>query len=186
MRIVGGSLRGSALATVGAGDAKAHLRPTTDRVRETIFNLLAHGAYGDPVPGARVLDLFAGTGALGLDALSRGAEMALFIDDGAKAAQLIRDNIKQLRVTERARHQRRDARRLGENPSEPFTLVFLDPPYGKSLGGAALSSALAGGWCANGALIVWEEASLQAPPTGFVLEDHRVYGDTHVHILSVA
>jgi 16S rRNA (guanine966-N2)-methyltransferase len=112
MRIVAGRWRGRALAALGAGDTAARLRPTSDRVRESLFNLLAHGSYGDPPPpeGARVLDLFAGTGALGLEALSRGAETALLVDTGAKAADLIRRNIAALGATE-ARFLARDATR---------------------------------------------------------------------------
>lgn len=184
MRIVGGRFRGTALASVGAGDVKAHLRPTTDRVRETLFNLLAHGPYGDPVSGARVLDLFAGTGALGLEALSRGASAATFVDDGRKAGALIKANVETLGLASQTRLVRKDAQKLGTCPSDPFDVIFLDPPYGKNLGTRALSAAGAGGWIAPGALVVWEEAALQAIPNGFTLRDHRRYGDTHLHILS--
>ena len=186
MRIVGGRHRGTALASVGAGDQAAYLRPTSDRVRESIFNLLANGGYGDPVTGARVLDLFAGTGALGLEALSRGAEFVLFVDDGAKARSLIRRNIDILRAIGPTKLFRRDATRLGPAKGAPFDLVFLDPPYGKGLGDRALAAALDGGWLVAGALVVWEESAEQAAPEGFTMLDARRYGGTWVHVLRFA
>ncbi len=125
MRIVGGSLRGRTLAT----PRTQAIRPTSDRLRESLFNILAH-AYGDPVTGARVLDLFAGTGALGLEAISRGASFALFVDDGAEARALIRENVATLGLGGVTKIFRRDATKLGAaHPVEPFSLVFLDPPY---------------------------------------------------------
>jgi len=181
MRIVGGLYRGTALAALGKGDAAAHLRPTSDRVRESLFNLLAHGDY--PLKGARVLDLFAGTGALGLEAISRGAERALFVDDGAKSRALIRENIDRLAVIGQSRLYRRDATRLGENKGPAHDLVFLDPPYHKGLGEKALASAQAGGWLAPAAVVVWEEAAEIALPDGFTLGDQRRYGDTVIRIL---
>ena len=183
MRIVGGEFKGTALASIGKGDAGAHLRPTTDRVRESIFNLLINGGYGDPIRDARVLDLFAGTGALGLEALSRGAAFVLLVDDGVKARGLIRQNIDILRAIGRTKLLRRDATRLGEAKQDPFDLVFLDPPYGKSMGQKALSSARDGGWLNPNALIVWEENAQQVAPDGFTQLDARKYGDTWVHIL---
>ncbi len=183
MRIIGGSARGLRLADPGAGNPAAHLRPTPDRVREAIFNLLINGAAPVPVEGARVLDLFAGTGALGLEALSRGAVRAVFVDDGAAARALLRENIARMRAMGRARVFRRDATRLGPNRDAPFDLVFLDPPYGQGLGAPALASARAGGWLSPGATIIWEEASPQSPPEGFRLRDQRRYGSTEVTIL---
>lgn len=185
MRIIGGRYRGTALAEVGPGDAAAHLRPTSDRVRESLFNLLQHGADGDPVPGARVLDLFAGTGALGLEALSRGAAHATFIDDGAAARALLRRNIEKLRAMGVTRVWRRDATQLGQNRGAPFTLVFLDPPYGQGLGVAALASAVAGNWLAPCAVVVWEENAPQVAPPGFSLRDARRYGDTWLTVLTL-
>jgi len=183
MRIIGGARRGLKLADVGEGDTAAHLRPTSDRVREAIFNLLINGGYGNPVRGAQVLDLFAGTGAMGLEALSRGAGRATFVDDGAKAMSLLRTNIAKMRVEDATECLRRDASALGPNAHAPFTLVFLDPPYGKSLGELALASAIAGGWLGPGAMIVWEESAAPRPPAAVTQLDQRTYGDTLVTLL---
>lgn len=182
MRIIGGRLRGLALAPVGEGDPAAHLRPTSDRVREAIFNILVN-ALGNPVAGARVLDLFAGTGALGLEALSRGAARVAFVDDGVTARALLRRNIERARAMGETDVWRRDATRLGENRGPGYGLVFLDPPYGRGLGEAALASALAGGWLAPGATVVWEEGAPVTPPPGFEPLDARRYGDTSVTFL---
>ncbi|AHD08296.1 16S rRNA (guanine(966)-N(2))-methyltransferase RsmD [Phaeobacter gallaeciensis] len=180
MRIIAGDFRGRALTSVGKGDAGAHLRPTTDRVRESLFNVLSHLVDFD---GLRVLDLFAGTGALGLEALSRGAADAVFVDDGRVSQGLISKNIELLRIKDRARLIRRDTTRLPTNEGAPCDVVFLDPPYGKSLGEQALTAATRGGWLAEDALIVWEESSPMQPPEGFTLHDSRKYGDTHVTLL---
>ncbi len=184
MRIIGGRHRGLALADLGAGDPAARLRPTSDRVRESLFNLLAHGAYGDPPPpeGRRVLDLFAGTGALGLEALSRGAAQASFVEQGRTALALLRRNLARLQAEEVTRVIARDATRLGRNPGPAFDLVFLDPPYGRGLGETALGSALAGGWVAPGGLVVWEEGVSPLAPAGLTLLDARRYGETMISI----
>lgn len=182
MRIIGGTRRGTKLAEVGPGDPAAHLRPTSDRVREAIFNLLTNSLNLD-LTGLRVLDLFAGTGALGLEALSRGAAHVTFVDDGTTARTLLRRNIEILRVADTTVLIRRDATRLGPNLGPPFDLIFLDPPYGKSLGEAALASAQSGGWLATGAIVVWEEGSEPMIPPGFDLLDQRRYGETWVTIL---
>lgn len=166
---------------VGKGDQGAHLRPTTDRVRESLFNVLSHQIDFE---GARVLDVFAGTGALGLEALSRGAEHVTFIDDGRVAQGLISQNIKKLRVHERSQLIRMDATRLGPCTQDAFDLVFLDPPYGKGLGEKALVALRAGDWLAQDALIVWEENAARAPPDGFEVLDRRKYGDSHITLLS--
>src|SRR3954467_8975702 len=150
MRVVGGRLKGRTLASPSSRE----IRPTADRLRESLFNILMH-AYGDPVSGARVLDLFAGTGALGLEAVSRGAAFALFVDDGAEARALLRQNVEALGVAAATRIFRRDATKLGAaHPLEPFSLVFLDPPYGKRLAEKALVSSREGGWLTEEALIV--------------------------------
>lgn len=183
MRIIAGTWRGTALAAVGKGDAGKHLRPTTDRVRESLFNVLMGGKFGDPITGACVLDLFAGTGALGLEALSRGAEHVTFVDDGRVSGQLIKSNIQRLNAKASTRLLKMDVTRLRANDAGPFDLVFLDPPYGKSLGQKALVEAVKLGWLAEGALIVWEENAPQLAPEGFEMIDARKYGDTHVTML---
>jgi 16S rRNA (guanine966-N2)-methyltransferase len=191
MRIIGGRCRGKRLvapreAGVAAGKGAAHLRPTSDRVRESLFNLLAHGDYGDPPPpeGRRVLDLFAGTGALGLEALSRGAAWAVFIDELATARALIRVNVDTLGVVGQTKIWRRDATRLGPCRGEPFDLIFADPPYGSRLGAKALASAREGGWIAPGAIVILEHATAEAAVEmdWLVPVDARRYGETTITI----
>lgn len=183
MRIIAGVHRGLKLAEVGTGDPAAHLRPTSDRVREALFNVLLGGRYGDLVTGSRVLDLFAGTGALGLEALSRGAVHATFVDDGRVAQGLIRDNIGRAKRGADAALLVLNATKLPPNGSAPFTLIFLDPPYGMGLGQLALQSCTAAHWIAPGALIVWEEATPQPAPSGFVGLEVRKYGETFVTVM---
>lgn len=178
MRIVGGEFRGRGLATPsGPG-----IRPTSDRVRQTVFDMLAH-SYGDPIRGGRVLDLFAGTGALGIEAISRGAAFVLFVDEGAEARGLIRANVDAFGLTGRTRIFRRDATRLGDTGTvAPFDVVFTDPPYGHGLGERALAAALAGGWLRPGAVAVLEEDAAVAvqPVGGFEMLESRRIGDTQV------
>jgi 16S rRNA (guanine966-N2)-methyltransferase len=184
MRIVGGRLRGRTLAAPGS----PAIRPTADRLREALFNILVH-AYGDPVTDARVLDLFAGTGALGLEALSRGACFALLVDDAAAARALLRDNVTALGLGGTARIFRRDATALGAvHPLEPFGLAFLDPPYGTGLAERALASARDGEWLTPDALIVVEEAADAgfAAPSGFEELERRRYDDTELIFLRVS
>ena len=184
MRVVGGRLRSRAIA----GPKGAGLRPTADRLRESLFNILAH-ASGDPVQGARVLDLFAGTGALGIEALSRGAAFALFVDDGVEARALLRQNLEALGLGGISRIFRRDATKLGPaHPIEPFSLVFLDPPYGKGLAEKALRSAHEGGWLKPQALVIVEEAADAgfAAPEGFEELERRAYDDTELIFLKSA
>jgi 16S rRNA (guanine966-N2)-methyltransferase len=184
MRVVGGRLRGRALA---APKSQA-VRPTADRLRGALFNILVH-AYDDPVAGARVLDLFAGTGALGIEALSRGAAFALFVDDGDEARALLRENVAALSLGGVSRIFRRDATKLGQvAPQAPFSLAFLDPPYGLGLAEKALLSARAGGWLAPDAFIVAEEAtkSAFAAPEGFSERERRRYDDTEFVFLQLA
>lgn len=183
MRIIAGTHRGLTLTSVGKGDAGAHLRPTADRVRESLFNVLLSGRFSDPITDTRVLDLFAGTGALGLEALSRGASHVTFVDNGRVAKKLIRENIALTRRQPDTQLLSCDACRMPVNGNEPYDLVFMDPPYGKGLGETALDMAVKGGWIAKGALIVWEEKSPQEAPEGFELHDSRKYGDTFVTIL---
>lgn len=188
MRIVGGTHKGRALTA----PKDARVRPTSDRTREAMFNVLMHGDFGDwSLEGARVLDLFAGTGALGLEALSRGASFALFVDDHPQSRGLIRDNAEALGETGRIKLYRRDATKLGPSGGSagpPYSLIFCDPPYGKGLGGAALEAARAGGWLADGAVCILEEAtSTDVPcPAGYREIDRRTYGDTQVVFLAAA
>lgn len=181
MRIVGGLHRGRVLKTP-SGNAT---RPTTDRLREALFNVITH-AYDDAADGARVLDLFAGTGALGLEALSRGAAFALFVEDAVEPRALIRANVEMLGLTGVTRIFRRDATKLGAlGPGEPYSLVFADPPYGKGLAELALASARTGGWLAPGALVVVEEkAGAFVAPEGFTELERRRYDETELTILS--
>ncbi len=183
MRIIAGKYRGTVLTEVGKGDEAAHLRPTTDRVRENMFNILTGGAHGDVISGAYVLDLFAGTGALGLEALSRGAERVCFVDNGTAAFKLLSKNIARLRAAEMTSVLKKDATALLPNPYKPFDLVFLDPPYGSELGRAALICAREGGWLAKEALIIWEDSTQQDAPQSFDQVDARRYGDTWLTIL---
>jgi 16S rRNA (guanine966-N2)-methyltransferase len=176
MRVVGGRLKGRNLASPASRD----IRPTADRLRESVFNILIH-AYDDPIAGARVLDLFAGTGALGIEAVSRGAAFALFVDNGAEARALLRNNVEALGLGGVTKIFRRDATDLGPaHPVEPFSVAFLDPPYGKGLADKALVSLREGGWLTPGALLVVEEAKAAAftAPEGFAELERRAYDDT--------
>jgi 16S rRNA (guanine966-N2)-methyltransferase len=181
MRVVGGRLRGRTIASPSSRE----IRPTADRLRESLFNILMH-AYGDPIDGARVLDLFAGTGALGIEAISRGAAFALFVDNGAEARALLRQNVEALGLGGVTKVYRRDATNLGPaHPMEPFSLTFMDPPYGKGLAEQSLASLREGGWLAPQALVVVEEmtsAKVAAPP-GFEELERRAYDDTEFVIL---
>jgi 16S rRNA (guanine966-N2)-methyltransferase len=184
MRVVGGRLRGRVLKS----PQSQAIRPTADRLRESLFNILVH-AYDDPIDGARVLDLFAGTGALGIEALSRGAAFALFVDDGVEARALLRGNVEALGLGGSSKVYRRDATRLGPaHPMQPFSLVFADPPYGKGLAEKALASARDGGWLAPGALAAVEEATSASftAPQGFEELERRTYDDTEFVFLRFA
>jgi 16S rRNA (guanine966-N2)-methyltransferase len=176
MRVVGGRLSGRHLAS----PSSQAIRPTADRLRESVFNILVH-AYGDPITGARVLDLFAGTGALGIEAISRGAAFALFVDNGAEARALLRNNVEALGLGGVTKVFRRDATDLGPaHPVEPFSLVFLDPPYGKGLAEKALCSLRDGGWLTPEGLLVVEEAKAAGfiVPEDFAQLERRSYDDT--------
>ncbi|MGJ5178748.1 16S rRNA (guanine(966)-N(2))-methyltransferase RsmD [Bradyrhizobium oligotrophicum] len=176
MRVVGGRLKGRNIASPVSRD----IRPTQDRLREALFNILVH-AYDDPIDGARVLDLFAGTGALGIEAVSRGALFTLFVDNGAEARALLRNNVEALGLGGVTKVYRRDATDLGPaHPVEPFALVFLDPPYGRGLADKALASLRDGGWLVPSALLVVEESKAAAftAPDGFEELERRAYDDT--------
>ncbi len=182
MRIVGGRFRGHGIS---APEGRS-TRPTTDRVREAVFNILEHADFAPPLDGARVLDGFAGSGALGLEAASRGARFVLFVETDAKARGVIRANVEALGLSGNTKIWRRDVTRMGRcAPMKPFDVVFLDPPYGRGLGTAALKALAEGGWMRDGALAVVEEET-RSPlelPDGFTLADRRTYGDTAVHFL---
>jgi len=184
MRVVGGRLKGRNLVSPSSRE----IRPTADRLRESLFNILVH-AYGDPVEGARVLDLFAGTGALGIEAISRGAKFTLFVDNGTEARALLRNNIEALGLGGVTKVFRRDATDLGPvHPVEPFALAFLDPPYGKGLAEKALVSLRDGGWLMPGAVAVVEEAKAAAvvAPDGYEELERRAYDDTEFVLLRFA
>jgi 16S rRNA (guanine966-N2)-methyltransferase len=181
MRIVAGRFRGKQLST----PSDLSIRPTADRVRESMFNILS-SRLGPSFDGLRVIDLFAGTGALGLEALSRGAAHVTFVDIGAEARGLIRDHIEAFGAGGIAKLLRRDATALGPAGTiRPFDLAFLDPPYGKGLGQAALVSLRDGNWLKPDATLVFEESrdAIVDLPEGFTLEDRREYGAAGVHIL---
>ncbi len=181
MRVSGGAFGGRTLKT----PSSQSIRPTSDKLRQAVFNILAH-AYGDPVSGARALDLFAGTGALGIEAVSRGAAFTLFVEEAAEARALIRANVEALQLTGVTKIFRRDATKLGPRGTfEPFSLAFLDPPYGKGFAGKALLSARGGGWLAEGALLVVEEAVAAkfVAPEGFEVLERREYDDTEIVFL---
>ena len=184
MRVVGGRLRSRPIA----GPKSDAVRPTSDRLREALFNILTH-SYRDPVTGARVLDLFAGTGALGIEAISRGADYALFVDEGVEARALLRDNVESLGLGGVTRIFRRDASRLGPvHPLDPFSLVFLDPPYGQGLAEKSLVSARDGGWLMPEALLVVEEAADAGfkAPDGFTELERRRYDDTEFTFIGLS
>ncbi|MEQ8401013.1 MAG: 16S rRNA (guanine(966)-N(2))-methyltransferase RsmD [Roseitalea porphyridii] len=184
MRIVGGRLRGRAISAPRPGDRT--IRPTTDRMRETLFNMIAHN-WPDRLEGARVIDLFAGTGALGFEALSRGASAALFVEPSVQGRALIRRTMEDLALNGVAKVFKRDATRLGPiGTMTPFDLAFADPPYGRGLGEKALAALRQGGWLRNEALVVLEEdadARLDLPE-GFAVIERRAAGDTALHFIA--
>jgi 16S rRNA (guanine966-N2)-methyltransferase len=184
MRIVAGRLKGRTL--VAPGDAR--LRPTSDKVRQALFNILEHAPFasGFTLEGARVIDLFAGTGALGLEALSRGAKFCLFVEEAAASRAIIRENVEALGLTGASKIWRRDAGKLGPlDTLAPFDLAFLDPPYRKGLIAPALEGLSAGGWLNPNALVIAEAAEDETIPTvlGYELLDNRTYGDTRIAFL---
>ncbi|WP_409561003.1 16S rRNA (guanine(966)-N(2))-methyltransferase RsmD [Hyphomicrobium sp. MC8b] len=185
MRVVAGRFRGRALQ---APDDMS-VRPTSDRVRESVFNILTHGIEGFSLNGARVIDLFAGTGALGIEAVSRGAAYCLFVEEAPDARALIRKNVEAMGLTGETRIFRRDATDLGPAGNmEPYELAFLDPPYGKGLGEKALAGLAEGKWLTPGAICMLEERAGTdvVIPAAFELLDTRTYGDTDVRFLKFA
>lgn len=179
MRIVGGEFRGRPLAVPKSNE----IRPTADRTRESLFNILSH-AYPDAIEGTRIIDLFAGTGAVGLEAVSRGCRHALFVENSVEGRGLLWENIDALGLHGRTRILRRDATDLGNVANlEPFDMLFADPPYGKGFGEKAFAAAAAGGWLVPGALAILEErADVQVEvPAPFVLRESRTFGDSKMH-----
>jgi 16S rRNA (guanine966-N2)-methyltransferase len=179
VRIVGGEFRGRALATPKSSD----IRPTTDRTRESLFNILSH-AYPEALDGTRVIDLFAGTGAVGLEALSRGSSQALFVETSVEGRGLLRTNIETLGLQGRARIFRRDATDLGAPGTvQPFHFLFADPPYGKGLGEAAIDQCQRHGWLVLGALVILEERADVDPSVAATFQplEIRTFGDTRMH-----
>ena len=182
MRIVGGKFSGRVIEQ----PATRTTRPTADRTRQAVFNILEHAPWSPGLAGARVLDLFAGSGALGLEALSRGASFCLFVETDAGARGAIRDNIEALGLFGATRLHRRDALDLGQRPAglnAPFDLVFLDPPYNQAMGEAAIARLAPGGWITPDALIVYECAADETPALSLTLLDERVYGAAKVLFL---
>ncbi|MDZ4762009.1 MAG: 16S rRNA (guanine(966)-N(2))-methyltransferase RsmD [Alphaproteobacteria bacterium] len=187
MRIVGGRFKGRAIRTPDGTTT----RPTSDRARESIFNVLAHADWAPEIEGARVIDVFAGSGALGLEALSRGASFCLFVETASAARGCIRDNADTLQLFGVTRIHRRSATDLGAKPAglgAPFNLVLMDPPYGYELAAPALEQLKRGAWTTPDALAVVEtEADAAAPVTpGWRLQDERVYGAARISFLQAA
>jgi len=182
MRIVAGKFKGRTLLAPSGQNT----RPTSQRAREAMFNVLQHGNFGVDLAGARILDLFAGSGALGIEALSRGAEYCIFVDDALPARAALRHNIDALGLGGQTRIFRRDASRLTPaGKLGAFDIIFADPPYDKHLGEAALASVLKGGWLKPGGLFVLEErktAEIDLPECVEML-DQRSYGEAQVLIL---
>ena len=182
MRIVGGDLRGRRLTAPAGSD----IRPTADRAREALFNILAHGPLlGAPLAGAVVLDVFAGTGAVACEALSRGAASAVLIDNDAHALDCARANLAALGLADRARLLQTDATHL-PTAGTRARFAYLDPPYRSGLAGPALASLAAGGWLEKNALVAVELAAREdfAPPDGFTPRDERRYGAARLVFLT--
>lgn len=182
MRIIAGKFGGRSIVA----PKNAATRPTADRTREALFNILAH-KEGFSFEGARVVDLFAGSGAFGFEAISRGAAFCLFVESDAAARGAIRDNIEALGLFGATRLHRRSATALGPKPAgvgDPFSLAFLDPPYRKDLALPALAAMRDGDWLCDGAVVVVEQAKDEAPAaaTGFEEIDRRIYGDTQIGV----
>jgi 16S rRNA (guanine966-N2)-methyltransferase len=184
MRIVGGKFKGRAIKAPEGRET----RPTSDRARESIFNVLAHAEWAPPLEGARVIDAFAGSGALGLEAVSRGAAFCLFVETDSAARGCIRDNIEAFQLFGVTRIHRRSATDLGPKPAglgSPFDIVFMDPPYAYDLVPAALEQLRQGAWIAPEALVVAETSADASAPTasGWTALDERIYGAARISFL---
>ena len=178
MRIISGKLRGIQLNPIKKGGLNTHLRPTTDRIRENIFNVILGGRFGDRLQKKRILDLFAGTGIFGIEAISRGAEKATLIEKDPEVLKLIQSNIKITNTAEQITVIKSDATTLGICNTNPFDLIFIDAPYKKNLGKLALEQALAQGWLSQSALVVWEDSVVPEIPNEFIHLEEKRYGNT--------
>ncbi len=181
MRVIGGSLKGRRLSAIKQQGNMTSLRPTTDRIKESLFNILSGGKFTLKLEKARILDIFAGSGALGLEAISRGAKSCTFIEKNKACVRILDANLNICDVKNQTNIKTFDATKFPMNPDPPYDLVFLDPPYRKSLGEAAIRSALASNWISDHALIVLEEGEQISSLEGLKLEDARSYGDTILH-----
>ena len=181
MRIIGGSLKGRRLSAIKTEGNMTSLRPTTDRIKESLFNILSGGKFTLKLERARILDIFAGSGALGLEAISRGAKSCTFIEKNKACVRILETNLNICDIKNQTNIKTFDATEFPLNLEQPYDLVFVDPPYRKSLGEAAVRSALASNWISDNALIVLEEGEQKSALKGFKLEDKRRYGDTILH-----
>ena len=181
MRVIGGSLKGRRLSAIKQEGNMTSLRPTTDRIKESLFNILSGGKFDLKIETARILDIFAGSGALGVEAISRGANSCTFIEKNKACIRLLDTNLKICNIKNQTNIKTFDATEFPLNLEQPYDLVFVDPPYRKSLGEAAVRSALASNWISDNALIVLEEGEQKSSLKGFKLEDTRRYGDTILH-----
>lgn len=186
MRVIAGKFRGLRLKSIGSTPANKSLRPTTDRVRENLFNILSGGKYGNILNGARVLDMFAGTGILGIEAISRGASHATLFEKCVSTFKLIQDNIKLTNTINEINVMNTNVMHLEQCKTEPFNLVFIDPPYQKNFGKPALARALEFGWLSEGALVVWEESTSPEVPKEFEWLDEKKYGNTVLTFLTTS
>ena len=186
MRVIAGKFRGLRLKSIGSTPANKSLRPTTDRVRENLFNILSGGKYGNILNGARVLDMFAGTGILGIEAISRGASHATLFEKCVSTFKLIQDNIKLTNTINEINVINANVMHLEQCKTEPFNLVFIDPPYQKNFGKPALARALEFGWLSEGALVVWEESASPEVPKEFEWLDEKKYGNTVLTFLTTS
>ena len=181
MRIIGGSLKGRRLSAIKTEGNMTSLRPTTDRTKESLFNILLGGKFELKIEKARILDIFAGSGALGLEAISRGAKSCTFIEKNKACVRILEANLNICNIKNQTNIKILDATKFPLNTDQPYDLVFVDPPYRKSLGEAAVRSALASNWISDNALIVLEEGEQKSLLEGFKLKDTRRYGDTILH-----
>lgn len=180
MRVIGGEFKGRTIAS----PKTMATRPTSDRTRESLFNILNNRV---DFSALRVFDGFAGTGALGIEALSRGAEACVFVENASSACATIRQNIETFDLKARAKLMKLDATKLGKNRQQGFDIIFLDPPYGKTMGEKAVKSLVENGWLNEDATLVLEESASAAPQSlpGFMLRDQRKFGDTVIGIFSL-